>query len=236
MQSGDRTIAVVGTINRDTILTADGVRTESYGGVLDSVLALAAIAAPDTVIYPVCNVGRDVEDAVRRLLSPCVSVRLDGIQFVPEQNAHCFLEYDAEGRKRETLLGGGPPLTVERLRPFLSCDAVCYNFITGMELTLETFCAGRGPQAVHRGGSGQVIVENFEAYRAGDVCDETGCGDVFLMGFTWGYLESSDVGEASRLANRVAGINCCLRGSEGVPQLGTFFSAAGGGTSPGLRA
>ena len=29
MQSGERTIAVVGTINRDTILTADGVRTES---------------------------------------------------------------------------------------------------------------------------------------------------------------------------------------------------------------
>ena len=103
MKNSSPSIAVVGSINRDTISTADGVTTESYGGMPYSVLALAAIA--DVRVYPVCNLGADVDQPVRELLTHQPSVAWDGIRVVPEKNPHCHLEYDSAGRKQETLYG-----------------------------------------------------------------------------------------------------------------------------------
>ena len=306
MSGNARRIAVVGSINRDTICTPDGTRTESYGGILYSIAALAQIGS--ATIFPVCNVGKDVEDTVRRLLGSWGCVQLDGVRFVPDRNPHCFLTYDSRNRKQETLLGGVPPLAIERLGPFLDCDAVCFNFITGMELELQTLRAFRrearglvlmdvhsltlgidsgrrrffrmpacwegwlacadivqmndregellagealnggaatakfgervlalGPDAllITRGehgadavtGSprGGVEVQRHPA-RAADVpVDETGCGDAFLMGFTWSYLETGSIDEASRFANRIAGITCCLRGIEQMALISDYL-------------
>ncbi|MSS72068.1 MAG: carbohydrate kinase family protein [Candidatus Latescibacteria bacterium] len=130
-------IALIGAINRDTIRTPDGMTTESYGGLLYSILSLVALMDGRAEVFPVCNVGQDVQAVVAGLLNPLV--RCDGVRFVPDRNNHCFLDYDAEGRKQETLQGGVPPLTFDRLSPFLTCDALCFNFITGFELSLETF-------------------------------------------------------------------------------------------------
>ena len=58
---------------------------------------------------------------------------------------------------------------------------------------------------------------------AGDPQDETGCGDTFLMGFTWAFLQTGDRDQASWFANRVAGINVCLRGIEEINRIGTFL-------------
>ncbi|MDA0748268.1 MAG: carbohydrate kinase family protein [bacterium] len=295
-----RRIALLGTVNRDTILTPDGVRTESYGGMLYSVLSLAEISEAE--VYPVCNVGQDVEGAVRRFLTH-PAVRMDGVSIVPEQNPHCLLEYDSTGQKQETLNGEVPPISFAQVEPFLDFDAVCVNFITGTEMALETLQAVRretralifmdvhsltlgmdenrrrffrvpsqweawlgcadvvqmneregallagepldgaatarfgsqvlslGPKVllITRGSSGseavvcrsgEVQVLKFDAESPGSPQDETGCGDVFMMGFTWAYLQAEDVVQASRFANRVAGINCCLRGIEQVGQIG----------------
>lgn len=302
-------IALLGTINRDTIHTADGVTTESYGGLLYSILALAEIASDRAAIYPICNVGRDMEDVVREKLAPYPQVKLDGIRFVPGKNPHCFLDYDAEGRKRETLRYDVPQLSLSQIEPFLGCDAMCFNFITGMELALATaqgvrgsaaglllmdvhsltlgiddnrrrfwrvppqwkawvgcvdvvqmneqegaLLAGEtldgedatcrfasrvlsaGPSALiitrrHRGSEmivqddrAGVAIHRFDAMPIGEPRDETGCGDTFLMGYTWAFLQTGDRAVASRFANRVAGINVCLRGIEGIGQIGQFLT------------
>ncbi|MDE2998152.1 MAG: carbohydrate kinase family protein [Gemmatimonadota bacterium] len=299
-------IAVVGSINRDTICTPDGTRTESYGGILYSIAALDQIGSAE--IFPVCNVGKDVEDAVRRLLGSWTSVRLDGVRFVPERNPHCFLTYDSGNRKRETLLGGVPALAIERLRPFLDCDAVCFNFITGMELELRTLRAFRresrclvlmdvhsltlgidsrrcrffrmppgweawlacanivqlneheagllagaplrsvaatgefgervlgpetrallitrgeeGADSVVRNPKGGIEVQHYPARPADVPVDETGCGDAFLMGFTWSFLKTGSVPAACRFANRIAGAACCLRGIEQMARIGDYL-------------
>ena len=306
MPAEGRSIALVGQVNRDTIFTPDGVQTESYGGLLYSMLSLAEIA--EAAIYPICNVGQDMEAVVRERLVAYPAVRLDGIRFVPDRNPHCFLDYDASGHKQETLEGGVEELTFDRIRPFLGCDAICFNFITGLELSLETLqevrratdglilmdvhsltlgideerrrfwrvppqweswvgCADvvqlneqegallagealagdaatlrfaeqvlslgatallvtrndRGSQTVFRNGKGAVEVGSYDASPAGVPQDETGCGDVFLMGFTWAYLQTTDLDRASRFANRVAGINCCLRGIDEIGQIGRFL-------------
>ena len=306
MSGNARRIAVVGSINRDTIVTPDGTRTESHGGILYSIAALARIGS--ATIFPVCNVGKDVEDAVRRLLGSWACVQLDGVRFVPERNPHCFLTYNSRNRKQETLLGGVPTLPIERLRPFLDCDAVCFNFITGMELDLQTLRAFRretrglvlmdvhsltlgmdsrrrrffrlpprweawlacadivqmneqeagllagaplhsfgatrefgekvlamGPHAllITRGENGAdsvtgnprggTEVQHYPARSADVPVDETGCGDAFLMGFTWSYLNTGCIPAASRFANRVAGITCCLRGIEQMARIGDYL-------------
>ena len=151
--AGGRRIALVGAINRDTIRTADGVETESYGGLLYSILPLAAIADDETSIYPVVNVGQDVQSAVEEILSPFPLVRVDALEFVPEKNSHCFLDYDVEGNKQETLFGGVPKLTFERLEPYLNGDALCVNFITGAELELETL------EAVRRAADARIFMD-----------------------------------------------------------------------------
>ena len=305
MARPERSLVIVGTINRDTIRSSDGVESESYGGLLYSLLSLAAIASPETRIYPVCNVGKGVEDAVRNFLSPHRRIEIDGIRFVDALNPHCFLEYDANGVKQEMLLGGVAPLEFGRIRPFLECDALCFNFITGFELSLETLqevrqarrglicldvhsltlgvdrhrrrfwqrpdrwefwlaCADvvqmneeegslladvplredeallrfgeqvlglgpkvllvtsgkRGSRTVFRSASRDVGVVGLPAFRAATVKDETGCGDVFLMGFTWAYLQTRDVLRATRFANDVAGANCGLRGIEEIGSIG----------------
>lgn len=307
--STGRKIALLGTINRDTIRTPDGTETESYGGILYSLLPLSAIAGDTAEIYPVVNVGEDMQDVVTGFLEPCGNVRFDGVVFVPDKNTHCFIVYDEAGNKQETLLGGVPALTVDRIAPFLSCDALIVNFITGMELELETLQKVRaareapifmdlhsltlgmnderrrfwrvpprwedwiactdviqmneqeaallagapldsdadtiafgerildngsrillitrnanGSHAVYR-ENGRTVLHHSPPQPAGAPQDETGCGDVFLMGFMTSYLDTGDPVEASRFANTLAGINVTLRGIDGVRRFGEVLNA-----------
>ena len=57
-----------------------------------------------------------------------------------------------------------------------------------------------------------------------DVVDTTGCGDAFAAGFVTGYLASKDPVSATRLANRVAGVNCTVAG---LPEAGTLYDLGG---------
>ena len=53
----------------------------------------------------------------------------------------------------------------------------------------------------------------------GDVVDTTGCGDAFAAGFVVEYAATKDPVRATRLANRVASVNCTVAG---LPEPGTF--------------
>ncbi len=131
-------IAVAGTINRDTILLLDGTRKESYGGLLYSILTLALLAEKGSSIHPVVNLGRDVEGAVKNVLSRYPQVCLNGLHPVEEKNNHAILTYHSQDEREEILKGGVPPLTFEHLVPFLDADALLVNFISGCDLSLKT--------------------------------------------------------------------------------------------------
>ena len=80
-----------------------------------------------------------------------------------------------------------------------------------------------GPVTVYREGGG---VKSFfipsEPVR--EVVDTTGCGDAFAAGFVTEYLASKDPARATRLANRVASVNCTVAG---LPETGRFGGIAG---------
>ena len=54
---------------------------------------------------------------------------------------------------------------------------------------------------------------------AREVVDTTGCGDAFAAGFVVEYAATKDPVGATRLANRVASVNCTVAG---LPEAGTF--------------
>ncbi len=302
------TIALVGSINRDTICTPDGVRIESYGGMLYGILSLIQMSS--VMVFPVGVVGADVKSAVMNLLDKWPQVNLSGLRFTSQKNPHCVLTYDEAGNKQEVLHGGVSPVEFKQIEPFLDCGAICVNFITGSELSLDTMqqvrssrskpifmdvhsltlttgdgnrryfrvptrweswvaCAdfiqcnekeavllageplldedavgrfgervlalgpvglvitrgGGGSCTIFRSPEGGITIRQCTAKSVGAVVDETGCGDVFLMGFALEFLRTGDLETASTFANKVAGINCCLRGIEGIGQMGRFLAA-----------
>ena len=60
-------ISVVGTINKDTIVSVKGARTESFGGIIYNTIALAVLCPDDTII-PVAYYGTDCADGLMTLL------------------------------------------------------------------------------------------------------------------------------------------------------------------------
>jgi hypothetical protein len=295
-------IAVIGTINRDTIERPDGQVKKSYGGLLYSIFTLALLSPPGTTILPVLNLGEDIEEPIRSLLSSYDSISQKGINVVEEQNNHVYLRYRSESEREEIQLGGLPAVGFDQLVPYLDADIFLVNFISGRDLSLETFsrlrassCAtiytdihsltlgiderGRRyprtlPQwdrwvakadvvqmnrtearslsgsrldeeidllrfgrAVLTAGpslllitldaqgsllvsnAGDLSVERFPPHRPSRIVDTTGCGDVFLAAFVVHHAYSGDAREASRFANKAAGVKGRFMGIESIGML-----------------
>jgi adenosine kinase len=132
-------IAVIGAIVYDEIITADGVRRESFGGITYNIAALSSIVDDDTAICPVTNVAEDRWAGVVELLSRYPLVKSDGIERVSGRLTAARLVYTSPTWRDETVLHMMPPLTAQRLSGALDSDAVLVNFINGTELDLETF-------------------------------------------------------------------------------------------------
>lgn len=131
-------IAVIGTINKDTIIFPDGKKTESFGGILYNILALSYLGRESMEIYPVCNLGYDVHNQVISRLKICNNVELSGIKKVNCKNDHAFLSITSDNQKEEILKNRVPPLSFSQIKPFLKSDVILVNFISGFDLSLDT--------------------------------------------------------------------------------------------------
>jgi sugar/nucleoside kinase (ribokinase family) len=132
-------IAVIGAVVYDEIITADGARRESFGGITYNIAALSSIVGEQTAICPVSNVGEDRWDGVVELLSRYPLVKMDGVARVPGKLTAAKLVYTSATWRDETVLHPMRPLTLERLTGSLDSDAMLINFINGTELELDTF-------------------------------------------------------------------------------------------------
>lgn len=130
-------IAVIGTINKDTIHLPDGHIHHSYGGILYSLISLGQICRHDDEIYPIVNLGRDCRSSIMRFIKPYPNIKTDYINTVPEKNNHCHLYYQDQQNKTEVLMGGVPSLRLRDIKPALNCDLVMVNFISGRDVGLR---------------------------------------------------------------------------------------------------
>ena len=131
-------VAVIGTINRDTIHLHEGGVIEGFGGILYNLYALSFLFGASARIYPVCNVGYDVYEEVSARLRQRKNLRLDAVRKVKKKNNHATLFYPRQGEKSEVLKGRVPPLSFERMKDILDSDFILVNFISGFDLALST--------------------------------------------------------------------------------------------------
>lgn len=133
-------MGVTGTIVEDIIDTADGVRIEDLGGIAYALHGLSAFLPAGRIANPVLLVGSDAIERVREELDGLTGIDLESLTRVAEINNKVHLEYRSDGSRDETLTGGVPSLRWEFLEPWLErLDVWLWNFISGMEIELDTF-------------------------------------------------------------------------------------------------
>jgi len=127
-------IAVVGTINHDIVIRADGSRSEGYGGILYNLHLLAHIL-PDAGIFPVVNIGRDRAPEILSLLTALPHLDLSAVRLVPRKNNQCRLVYHDVAAKSERLHGWVGAVGRGQLRQVLNCDMCLVNYISGSDIS-----------------------------------------------------------------------------------------------------
>lgn len=157
-------LGVLGTLVWDTIHRRD-VRSEAveeWGGIAYALEALAVALPDEWEIVPVVKVGRDLSERAMRFLSQVPGVHREaGVAVVPEPNNRVELRYRDAARRTERLRGGVPPWSWPELAPIVEgCDALYVNFISGMEMELET------AQALRTGFRGPIYADLHSLFLA----------------------------------------------------------------------
>ena len=138
--SRGREVGVIGTVVEDTIDRPGEATVRDMGGAYHSVIAMSVFLPDGTVAVPVAAVGEDAIARVREDWGRLPRISLEGLRPVPAINNKVHLEYESEGERDETLIGGVPPLTWPELEPWAGrVSAWCWNFISGHEVERETF-------------------------------------------------------------------------------------------------
>jgi sugar/nucleoside kinase (ribokinase family) len=133
-----RRIAVVGTVNRDIIITRTGARTESLGGILYNTLSLAELGNRKFEIFPVTYIASDVKTALLEMIAERKAISPEGISMLPGATNMNLLRYVNENERKETTEFHTPSIPLAMIVPFFHCDVLLFNFISGYDVTLDT--------------------------------------------------------------------------------------------------
>ena len=140
----NRKIAVIGTINRDTVTRADGSRHEGYGGILYNLAALSALAPSEFSLCPITNIGRDCSQQILNRLAQFARLELQGVRTVAKPNNHCILRYRDAANKTEVLKGWVGGVSRGQLQTVVDAKLILINFISGADISRRNLCWLRG--------------------------------------------------------------------------------------------
>ncbi len=122
---------------------------------------------------------------------------------------------DGQGESGESGGPGGPGRALESEEDFIAFG----RSVIALGPSVCVITRGPlGPVTVYRKGR-EASAYAIPSEPVRDVVDTTGCGDAFAAGFVTEYAASQDPVGATRLANRVASVNCTVAG---LPERGTF--------------
>ena len=133
-------VAIIGTINLDTILSPQGDRKSNpneFGGILYSAVTIATLSK-EFDVHPVSWIGKDHHSAVIDLLSSFHNIHNEGIQNNPNGTNENLIRYKADQDREETLVSRVPPIFFEMISPHLDADLILVNLISGFDLSLDT--------------------------------------------------------------------------------------------------
>jgi adenosine kinase len=136
--SGSRSVAVLGPIPRDRIVTHRGEVLEKYGCALYTVAALSALLDPDDRIYPIVHVRRKDEEPIKELLSAFPNVDVTGVRSASDHGAVVELRYVDQNTRIEQQVGFMDPITPADVEFALAADAFVCVPITDYEVGQAT--------------------------------------------------------------------------------------------------
>ena len=132
-------IGVIGTFIKDHIFLSNGTEINSFGGIFYTVSILGNLVSENDEVYPVCYLGEDIYDDITTRLSEYKSVKIPGIKKIAQKNAAVKLVYKGNEKRDEYLSNRLPPLNLDHILSVGKMDAWLVNFITGFEMSIETF-------------------------------------------------------------------------------------------------
>lgn len=132
-------IGVVGTIIKDRIYPSKGNEIRSFGGIFYTLSILGNLLSKADEIYPVCHLGFDIYDEIIKRLSQYKNIRTSGIKKASQKNTAVRLVYKDQENRDEFLTNILPPIEFDHIQSVGQMDIWLVNFITGFEMSLETF-------------------------------------------------------------------------------------------------
>jgi hypothetical protein len=136
--SGNRSVAVLGPIPHDRIITHRGEIFEKYGCALYTCAALSALMEDDDRIYPIVHVRRDDEEPIKQLLSAFPNVDVTGIRSASDHGAVVELDYVDQNTRVERQTGFMAPIVPADVEFALHADAFVCVPITDYEIGAAT--------------------------------------------------------------------------------------------------
>ena len=136
-------IAILGTVCFDEIVSLNGERRESYGGILYNTAALSSVLEEGDFVAPVTRLGEDRGEGARAQFAKLPHVAMETLGRCPEPMMHVLLEWKSVSWRDESARHCMPPYTMADLEPVMGCDAAHLNFIHGDEVELDTLKAFR---------------------------------------------------------------------------------------------
>jgi sugar/nucleoside kinase (ribokinase family) len=131
-------VSVIGTINRDIIISPQGKRTESLGGILYNVLTLSEIGKDSIRIFPVSHIGSDSKNELIKLLKKHRNIHPDGIKQYKGKTNTNLLTYTSQNERIETTEFYSDNINYEMIEPYLSSRLLLFNLISGFDISRET--------------------------------------------------------------------------------------------------
>lgn len=151
-------ISILGTVMHDEIVTLDGQRRESFGGILYNALAIATLVRPSDRVRPVCQIGDEHFALLReQFFRRFPQIATEDIEVSTVGTDSNRLVYRTASARDEVMTIRSRPLEPSRLARAVHSQAVVVNFINGQEVSLEVLRWLRG----HANGLIHLDVHNL---------------------------------------------------------------------------
>jgi len=160
-----RTVAVLGPIPRDRIVTHRDEVLVKYGCALYTVAALSALMEPTDRICPIVHVRKQDEEPIKELLAPMPNVDLTGIRSDTDRGDIVELNYEDQNRRIERQTGFMPPITPDDVSGLLDSDAFVCVPISDYEVPCATLAF------IKQNSSATIILD---AHGPTNTCTRTG--------------------------------------------------------------
>ena len=131
-------IVVLGHLCIDCAHPAAGEPLNRWGGIANTIAAVAALTADGETVLPVCGVGAADEKNFLSWLGRYPAVDPSGV-FTFKGLTNRIDIYEKEGGHRVACAGEiAPPIPFEKIRKFLSSDGILINMVSGKDISLDT--------------------------------------------------------------------------------------------------